>query len=161
VAEQLVLIDLEAQLLAAALTGVGKSLVSRERPFAHRCGDDLDAENYDCVEDGRYYSFPSGHASSSFAAATVSCVQNQYLPLWQRSWLPCAVGYGAASLTAGLRIVADQHYLSDTVAGALVGTGAGFLVPWLHFEGVLGESATDRSFALLPLPGGLAVAGVF
>jgi membrane-associated phospholipid phosphatase len=160
-AEQLVLIDIEAQLFAATLTQVGKTWTSRQRPFARRCGADLSADNYDCLENARYYSFPSGHASGSFAAATVVCVQNQYLPLWPRPWLPCAVGYTAATMTAGLRIVADRHYVSDTVAGALVGTGAGLLLPWLHFNGLLGTTGASSSLALVPSPGGFTVLGVF
>lgn len=160
VAQQLVLIDLEAQLLAAAITGVSKSLLSRERPFARRCGDDLAADNYDCQEDGRYYSFPSGHASATFAAATVACVQNQYVPLWSESWVPCAAGYTAAAATSTLRVVADQHHVTDVLAGALVGVSAGFLVPWLHFEGHLGAAA-ERSLSVVPWPGGLGLVGVF
>lgn len=161
VARELVLIDLEAQLLAAALTGVGKAFFSRERAFGRECGGDLPFETFDCVDDDRYNSFPSGHASGSFAAASVVCVQNQYLPLWPTPWLPCAVGYTAASAAAGLRIVADRHYVTDVLAGAVLGTAAGLTVPLLHFEGVLSGSGSDRSLALVPAPGGLSVVGVF
>lgn len=165
VAGQLVLIHLEAAALAAALTGVSKVLTSRERPYGRLCGTELNGASEDCTDDGRYASFFSGHSSASFSAASVSCVQNQYLPLWGAHGraLPCLLGYGGAATIAGLRIVADRHYLSDVLVGAAVGTGVGLVVPWLHFrDSAATESILQRhQVTLLPTLNGVAAFGTF
>jgi membrane-associated phospholipid phosphatase len=64
-----------------------------------------------------YQSFPSGHASVTFAAATVI---ERHL-----GWRKAAVGYALASYVAMSRLHDNRHYLSDVIFGAAVGTIAG------------------------------------
>ncbi|HEX7078260.1 MAG TPA: phosphatase PAP2 family protein [Candidatus Eisenbacteria bacterium] len=65
-------------------------------------------------------SFPSGHATAAFAAATVVARERGGAIGW--------LAYGAAA-TAGYARVADRHhYLSDVVAGAILGRLIGRLV---------------------------------
>jgi membrane-associated phospholipid phosphatase len=166
VARELVFIDLEAAAITAALTGVAKVWVSRERPYGRSCGAGLAEDGYDCVDSGRYYSFFSGHASTSFSAATVSCVTSRYVPLWGAGhpYWPCIASYGLATTTAGLRIVADQHYATDVAVGALIGTSVGFVVPWLHFRGGTGDIAgrsEGTRVSVVPSVNGVIVSGVF
>jgi len=61
-------------------------------------------------------SFPSGHASNAFAAATVVARHYRFLRV------PV---YGLASFIAISRMAANKHYLSDIVAGAGFGFGVG------------------------------------
>ena len=61
-------------------------------------------------------SFPSGHTSMAFAAATYFNIRYgheypQYVP-----WV-----YGAAALTGIARVEAKKHYAQDVVAGAALG----------------------------------------
>jgi membrane-associated phospholipid phosphatase len=76
-------------------------------------------------------SFPSGHTSMAFAAAT------SYLVMARRQHLPHA-GRNAALLYAGaagvgvLRVAAGRHFPTDVAAGAILGTGVGWLVAHLH-----------------------------
>jgi hypothetical protein len=58
-------------------------------------------------------SFPSGHTTSAFAAATVTA--HYY---GAKAAIP---GYLAATLVGVSRLDADKHYLSDVVAGAAIG----------------------------------------
>jgi undecaprenyl-diphosphatase len=57
-------------------------------------------------------SFPSGEAATALAAA---CVLTRLVPRWK------AVFYAAGTLAAVARLVNGAHYLSDVVAGALLG----------------------------------------
>lgn len=59
-------------------------------------------------------SFPSGHASSAFAVATVLAHHHPRLAL---------PGYGLASFVALSRMADEAHHLSDVVAGASLGIG--------------------------------------
>jgi undecaprenyl-diphosphatase len=102
-----------ALIAAWALTWAVKELVGRERPFAA----DGDLEPLGELPDSA--SFPSGHASSAFAAAAVLAV---FLPRWR--WLP----FVPAALVALSRVWLGVHYPSDVLAGALLGAGVGYAV---------------------------------
>jgi membrane-associated phospholipid phosphatase len=91
---------LQAQILSEILVEPLKYAVRRERP---------DGSNR--------LSFPSGHASVTFATATVI---ERHLG-WRKSLL----GYAIASYVAISRIHDDQHYLSDVIFGAALGSIAG------------------------------------
>jgi undecaprenyl-diphosphatase len=65
-------------------------------------------------------SFPSGHATTAFAAAVVLAA------LWPRARIPFLV---LAALAALARIVLDAHYMSDAIGGAIFGSlGAALVV---------------------------------
>ncbi|MGH2645681.1 MAG: phosphatase PAP2 family protein [Chitinophagaceae bacterium] len=72
-----------------------------------------------------YYSFPSGHTATAFAAA--EWLRTEY---WQRSpWIGIA-GYAAATATGVLRVYNNRHWVSDVIAGA----GFGFLSTRIAYE---------------------------
>lgn len=85
-----------AQVVTQSLTLGMKVLVGRERP---------DASNQ--------ASFPSGHASGTFATATV--LQRHY------GWKVGVPAYAVAGYVATSRLTEGRHYLSDVVFGATVG----------------------------------------
>jgi undecaprenyl-diphosphatase len=66
----------------------------------------------------RSFSFPSSHATNSFAAATL-------LSYAYRRWTP--VCFLIASSVAYSRVYVGVHYPSDVAAGALLGTGFAFV----------------------------------
>jgi membrane-associated phospholipid phosphatase len=117
-----------ANLLAQAMTASIKLSVRRGRP------------------DGTRFSFPSGHASVSFAAATV--VQRHF------GWTAGVPAYAAASYIAASRIQEKRHFLSDVAFGAVVGIVAGRTV-------TVGRG--DHRFAIEPMvpnSGGVGIAFV-
>lgn len=59
-----------------------------------------------------YASFPSGHATTIFSMFVFMSVM---FPKYKYIWLLCAVAVGIA------RLFADDHFLSDIIAGALLG----------------------------------------
>jgi membrane-associated phospholipid phosphatase len=100
-----------------------KATVSRTRPD----GSDDD-------------SFPSGHTSRSFAAATTL-----YVRQGGEIGIPALA---VAGLVGVGRVEGDKHYWGDVVAGAVIGAGAGLLItdeppestdvsiqPWLTRDG--------------------------
>lgn len=92
--------------------------------------------------DGTMYSFPSGHASTTFATATV--LQRHF------GWKAGAPAYALATYVAASRVQVKRHFLSDVTMGAAVGIVAGRSV-------TVGRG--DARFALAPaaVPGGAAV----
>jgi len=90
---------IQAQALAEAMTFGVKFSVGRTRP------------------DGSERSFPSGHASVSFASATV--LQRHF------GWKVGIPAYAVASYVAASRIQTNRHYLSDVAFGAALGIVAG------------------------------------
>jgi hypothetical protein len=112
---------LQAQILSEILVEPIKFATQRERPD----GSD-------------HHSFPSGHASVTFATATVI---ERHL-----GWRKSIVGYAIASYVAMSRIHDNKHYLSDVVFGAAVGSIAG--------RTVVHHASDYWAFAPVAVPGG-------
>jgi len=60
-------------------------------------------------------SFPSGHTTAAFAAATVFAMEYKNTP-----WVPI-VSYSAAGLIGVSRITENKHWFTDVIAGAALG----------------------------------------
>ena len=89
-------------------------------------------------------SFPSGHASNAFAAATV--IARHY----PRLSVP---GFGTATFIAVSRMAANKHHFSDIVAGAGFGYGVGRLVTRRNSrdpDAPKGAPAAVTSLAIVP-----------
>ena len=89
--------------------------------------------------DGTEFSFPSGHTSVSFAAATV--LQRHF------GWKAGAPAYAMASFVAASRIHEKRHFLSDVTFGAAVGIVSGWAV-------TVGHGKAQMSVAPIAAPGG-------
>lgn len=84
-------------------------------------------------------SFPSGHASSAFALATVA--ERHY------GWKVGVPSYLAASAIGLSRIEQNKHYLSDVLAGATLGIITGRTVVRTNGE----PTGRQRAFSLTPM----------
>lgn len=119
----------EACLFSYGLKVVGKAYVDRARPYMY-----FDNYPLDQVADGDYMcSWPSAHSAMAFtSAAFTSYVFCKYFP--ESSWRYAVVGgaYAAAVGVASLRIASGNHFLTDVLTGAAIGTLSGFLIPYLH-----------------------------
>jgi len=108
---------LRAGIVSQAFTQGIKYSVRRERP------------------NGKANSFPSGHATTTFATAAVL---ERHLG-YRAAWPTIAI----ASYVAASRLHDNVHYLSDVVFGAALGTACGWTVVGRH-----GRS----DYALIPVP---------
>jgi membrane-associated phospholipid phosphatase len=117
----------------AAVTAVGGDLV-RAQLVAQTVSYGLKYTLQRTRPDGTDYSFPSGHAATSFASATV--LQRHF------GWKAGIPAYAVASYVATSRIRDNRHYLSDVVFGAAIGMVAGRTV-------TIGRG--DTRFALTPI----------
>jgi PAP2 superfamily protein len=90
---------------------------------------------------GECCSFPSGHASVTFAAASV---------LWRHlGWKAAVPTYTVASYVALSRLHDNRHYLSDVVFGSAVGVAVGHTVTMHTLRG-----HENWAISPMPVPGG-------
>lgn len=108
---------------AAALSGVllfriVKKLVGRKRPchIAAHCWSRLLPPDQ--------FSFPSGHSITAFAVAVPLGL---FYPAFLFLLLFCAVSVSVS------RIVLGMHFLTDVLAGCLLGSTLGYLAFWVAF----------------------------
>lgn len=120
----------EAIIAGSLVAGVIKSVVGRARPY-------LDVtEPHDLgfmrgLGDRRYRSFPSGHTVAGFAAATVVTAETRRW--WPDSqWYIGPVMYGGAALIGASRMYTNNHWASDVVMGAAIGTVTGLIIDRYH-----------------------------
>jgi len=92
--------------------------------------------------DGSNYSFPSGHASASFASAAV--LERHF------GWKVGMVAYGVAAYAATSRLSENRHYASDVIFGSALGIVSGRTV-------TVGTGANRFAVMPLALPGGVGV----
>ena len=117
----------EAVVLGGATAWVIKGLAGRARPFVTP-----DTTAHDFKFGGGFgnpdrQSFPSGHTTAAFAAA--SAVTSEAERMWPgHFWLVAPVMYGGASLVGLSRMYHDKHWASDVALGAAIGTFSGLKV---------------------------------
>ncbi len=130
---------LEAATLSAVTTATLKLAAGRLRPY--------ETSDPDAWREGGS-SFPSSHASITFAIGTVLAESGNDDYRWVRR----AIGYGAASAVAYSRVHDGAHWLSDTIAGGALGIATANFAMGRH-------DARDRNatVSLAPLPQGAAL----
>ena len=110
----------------AALTSWSKVLFHRPRPARYT----PNAHSYGGVDEG--LSFPSGHTSMAFAAAAAYASVLSRRHAVRAHAGEVALMFGAAAATGVLRVAARKHFPTDVVAGAVLGTAVGWVIPRLH-----------------------------
>jgi len=115
--------------LTFGINEILKWAVPRERPYLYFEGyPEEDLKNGDYNE-----SFCSRHTSVAFSiAAANSYIFSKYYPDSEWKIPVIAVSYSLATLTGVLRVASGEHFASDVLVGALLGTAIGYAVPALH-----------------------------
>jgi membrane-associated phospholipid phosphatase len=146
--------SVESMLIADVVGGTIKMLAGRRRPY-------LDVDNpYDFqlwrgFKGHDFQSFPSGHTINAFAFASSVTRESQFW--WPHSGIYVGtVLYGGASLMGVSRIYNNQHWASDVLAGAGIGTLIGLKVvkyTHSHPDNTLDKRLIKpRSNKLVPTP---------
>jgi membrane-associated phospholipid phosphatase len=144
----------QAALLAGVISSTIKGLTGR-RPPAH---NDTERGNTDFSNDfkfgilnrGAFEGWPSGHTMNVFAMAVTM------IELYPEN---NTVKYSSLAFAAivGLGVSTNIHWLSDVVAGGLIGYSIGRVVG-AGYAGINGKANDAQSIMLYPYPGGLSVA---
>jgi membrane-associated phospholipid phosphatase len=153
VAWQLLAMDLEAYAVAGFVNRTLHVGVARGRPDLADCAAN---PGYDklCGGPGNNASFPSGHTLGVATAAGLTCVHHRYLPLYGHPVADggaCGLMTLATLVTAATRIMADRHHGTDVLAGAAIGFGSGYGIPWLLHYRSRGPSDETSSFRQRPV----------
>lgn len=140
---------------AAGVTGLlVKGIVGRARPYAVADTNPHDLHIGRGFHDDRYTSFPSGHTLVVFAAASAASDEISYL--WPHSSALITPALFAGATLSGLsRIYNNDHWASDVVAGAAVGTIVARVV--VRYERAHPRNKLDRLLlptAVMPAQGG-------
>ncbi|MDD7201567.1 MAG: phosphatase PAP2 family protein [Sphaerochaetaceae bacterium] len=137
----------ETVFLSQGVKEFTKAFVDRDRPYMYYEGAPSSK-----LDDGDYHdSFFSGHATTSFAAATfTSYVFCKEFPDSKWKIPVIATSYVLATTTAALRVAGGSHFLSDVLVGAAFGSLTGWLVPYLH---TLNSPGKDKSGNFASLTG--------
>src|SRR5262249_45984776 len=81
-----------------------------------------------------YRSFFSGHTSTSFAVAGLTCMHHAHFRLYESfagDAIACVTAFSVATATGYLRMAAAKHYFTDVLTGAAWGSLLGLGMLWL------------------------------
>jgi undecaprenyl-diphosphatase len=117
----------QAFLLTFGTRNILKNTIPRFRPYSYDGRNPQSLETYD------YNSFPSGSTSMTFLAATfASTTFSLEYPDSKWKWPIIAGSYTLAASVGIMRIISGQHFITDVIAGAAIGSLYGWIVPFLH-----------------------------
>ena len=136
----------EAMAVASSIGGIIKGFAGRSRPFLAP-GESWHWSFAHGWTDARYFSMPSGHTTATFAFAAAVTVAAVRIPRFR--WVIGLVVFASALLVAFARVYTDQHWLSDVVVGALLGSVTGIVLTRWHNRHP--QSAFDRVLLGVPV----------
>jgi membrane-associated phospholipid phosphatase len=119
----------ESALSGIAITSMMTLAAGRPRPFVYGEKAPLSERN----SGNAGLSFLSNHAVASFAIVTSTFVAMRRLhPGSRAAWVVLGAGGALAIFVASARVMGGQHFITDSLGGAIVGASVGMLVASLH-----------------------------
>lgn len=148
----------ETMLYALAVNQITKMLVKRTRPYNY---NSTVSSSEKTTLDARL-SFYSGHTTISFASAVFLCKTfSDYYP--DSKAKPYVIGFSlaTAALTGYLRYESGNHFPTDIITGAVVGSAIGYFVPYFHKTSPASETSDKVSFNASASPMGIGFVVIF
>lgn len=163
--------DATAISLVSATDLALRDVIGRARPMVSDClaaggsasnclGDNTEATR----------SFPGGHFAIATTAAVLVCTQHLAIHLYGSPWdaLTCATALTVDAAVGTLRLVTDNHWASDILAGGALGFAFGWGVPVvMHLHAHAARSGPAPLAIAVPMPlsvhhgAGLGITGWF
>jgi hypothetical protein len=131
---------LEAAAFAGLLTNIFKPVFGRERP------EQSDGKTIFHGFNNNYKSFPSGHATTAFAVASVIAMRTD-------GWIVPTVAYTLATIVAFDRVNDQAHFVGDVFAGAAIGVSVGRFIVGRHEREA--EARAALHVEILPIRDGI------
>ncbi len=119
----------ESAVSATALASVMTLAAGRPRPYLYSESAPLVMRNsYDAG-----LSFISSHTAEAFALATSFYIAERRLhPEWNGTKAVLGISLAVAASVGVSRVMAGQHFITDAIGGAIVGSSVGIVVSSLH-----------------------------
>lgn len=114
----------EAVVVGSAASQVIRGPLGRSRPHVTNHTDQYDFKPFRGFRDFDHRAFPSIHTASAFAVATVYTLETQRRAPGA-TWIVGPIAYTLAAAPAVSRMYTGQHWASDILGGAIMGTVAG------------------------------------
>jgi membrane-associated phospholipid phosphatase len=153
-AEDLGLHGTEAVAVSGIVTALLKDVAGRARPYVSSDTSPRDFHLWRGLKGDGYQSFPSGHTTAAFAAASVVTSESQRW--WAKGvWVVAPAMYGGATLVGLSRMYNNAHWASDVALGAAIGTFSGIKV--VRYSHGHTNNVIDRwllGFEVVPTPNG-------
>jgi len=119
----------ETGVLAAIAPSLGKGIAKRIRPYVYNASTPIDVR----TESDAQRSFFSRHSTFAFSMAVfMSTVYSNYFPSSKYTTHVWVGSLGLATAVAALRVTSGSHFPTDVIVGAIVGSGIGYFIPYIH-----------------------------
>ena len=153
-------VQVEAALVSTGISFLLKRAASRPRPYTYLPAGDRPS-GYDVTDEDAFASFPSNHATVSWAAGMSGA---SYLA-WSRPgsvhFLSGALAGGFATAAGISRVQAGMHFPTDVVAGSVLGLATGIGIAALNRPDAVGNEGAALRNCLLGAAAGTAIAILF
>jgi len=144
----------EGAIVGLAVSEVIKGFVGRARPYVSLDSNPHDFKFGSGFTSGARQSFPSGHATIAFAAAAAA--SSEVSRMWPKmTWIVGPILYTSAGFVGLARMYQSQHWASDVLLGAGIGTFAGLKV--VRYTHAHPDNWIDKimiNTKVMPTPGG-------
>jgi len=123
------LMYLEALAATGSVYATAVMIANRYRPYAYNPEVDITTR----TRGGAKNSFFAGHvAIVGTSTFFIAKVYTDYHPEMKNKWVLFAVAGAMTATTGFLRLAAGQHFRTDVITGAAVGTLSGIFIPKIH-----------------------------
>lgn len=134
----------EAVVVGSLASQVIRGPLGRSRPHVTGMKDQYDFAPFKGFREFNYRAFPSIHTASAFGVATVYALETRRRAPGA-TWIVAPLAYTLAAGPGISRMYTGQHWASDILAGAAMGTLAGVLVVRFNHE-VRPDNKLNRVF---------------